>query len=203
MNRRVEHFNLLHAASFKFRGILMVPLVAFAFLCGKWEWEYRPGILAIGLLLFAVGLGLRCWAQRHFKYRLRSGNEHHLAVTGPFAYCRNPVYIGNLLVLAGITTLCEIIWAIPLVLLWGGIVYSLAVRFEELRLTKRFGIEYLNYCAEVSRWLPKAPGPPAEASLTAVGLAGWPRVLLAEWQCLLLLLVPGLKEVVVDYLHTL
>lgn len=196
--RRAGHLNLLHAAAFKLRGLLMVPLVAFVLLCAKWEWEYSPGVWGLGLLLFVAGLGLRCWAQRHFKYRLRTGAERHLAVTGPFAYCRNPVYIGNLLLLTGVTALCELIWAVPLVVLWGGLVYTLAVRFEEFRLTKRFGTDYLRYRDVVPRWLPAAPALLREAWSAAVRPAGWPRVLRAEWQCLVLLLVPVVKEVVVD-----
>ncbi len=148
---RTEHFSLLHAVAFKLRGLSMVPLVVFAFLSVKWEWENGPVVWSLGMPLFLAGLGLRCWAQRHLKYRLRSGGEHHLAVTGPFAYCRNPVYIGNLLLLTGVIVLCELIWVVPVVILWGGIIYTLAVRFEELRLTKRFGIDYLYYRDTVPR----------------------------------------------------
>jgi len=176
----------------------MVPVVAFAVLCTKWEWERRPVVWILGLIMFAAGFGLRCWAQRHFKYRLRSEGEHQLAVTGPFAYYRNPVYIGNLLLLTGVTVLCELIWAVPFVVLWGGLVYALAVRFEEFRLAKRFGAEYRNYCAAVPRWLPTSPVPPREALSTAALPAKWALVLRAEWQCLVLLLIPVVKEVVVN-----
>lgn len=197
INRGTEQFNVLHAAAFKLRGLLMVPLIALGLLCPKSAWELGPVLHTVGLLLFSVGLVVRCWAQRHFKYRLRSRGEHHLAVTGPFAYCRNPVYVGNLLLLTGVTTLCELIWAVPLVLLWGGSVYALAVRFEEFRLAKRFGNNYEDYCAAVPRWIPLMNASPRVACSTLFCPAGWGEVARAEWQCLALLLIPVLKDIVV------
>lgn len=189
--------NRLYAATFKLRGLLMIPPVAFVLLCTRWEWEYEAGVWSLGLLLFAAGMFLRCWAQRHFKYRVRSEGSRELAVTGPFAYCRNPVYIGNLLLLAGVVVLCELIWAVPFVVLWGSLVYALAVRFEEHRLTKRFGRDYLLYRDGVRRWLPSARRM-REAGAVIARPAAWPRVLRAEWQCLALLLVPVVKELVVE-----
>ncbi len=195
-SERCGHVSRFAAAVFKLRGLLMVPVVAFAFLYTGWEWEYEPGVLSLGLLLFAAGLCIRCWSQRHLKYRVRSEGARGLATTGPFACCRNPVYIGNVLLLAGLVMLCELAWAVPLVVCWGALVYTLAVRYEEFRLTKRFGGEYSCYRSRVRRWLPAVPG--LRMVESAASPASWSRVLGAEWQCAVLLAIPAVKEILVE-----
>ncbi len=187
----MKPYRLCDAVAFKLRGLLMVPAVALLLLWHRWEWEYDAGVWATGLLLFAGGVVLRVWAQKHLKYRLRAG--HALATTGPYTVTRNPVYVGNLLLLASLAVLCELPWMIPLVGGWAALVYDRAIRFEEYRLTKRHGDEYVAYQQRVGRWWPR----------TAVGgrtlgarATGWDRAASVEWQCLLLLVIPAIKEII-------
>ncbi len=185
MNKR----DLFCGAVFKLRGVLMIPLVALLFACTRWEWEYEPGIWSLGLAAFLPALLLRVWAQRHLKYRLR--DRPGLSTTGPYAFVRNPVYLANTLILTGLCVLSELLWMVPVVLVWTALVYCLAARFEEVRLAKRFGDAYARYCDRVPAWF---PGIRCNSIAALAPPARWGRAVLAEWQCPLLLAVPIVKE---------
>jgi len=189
-------YRLHQAAAFKLRGILMVPVLLVLFFCTEREWEYELGVWIVGLAPFVAGVALRVWAQRHLKYRLRV--DHGLATTGPYAFMRNPVYVGNLLILAGLCVTCELPWMIPLVCGWAAIVYDSAVRFEEVRLRKRHGDAYAAYCGRVHRWWPRAPSAGAMVP-SAETVCTWARAAAVEWQCLALLLIPAVKELFHPY----
>jgi protein-S-isoprenylcysteine O-methyltransferase Ste14 len=189
-------FSLVHAAVFKLRGVLMLPLVVLLLLCTRWEWEYDPGIWSLGLLFFLSGTVLRFWAQRHLQYR--TGRQRKLAVTGPYQYVRNPVYLGNVLVLIGLAVLCELVWAVPLVVLWTGLVYASAVKFEAARLAGRYGADYERYCEAVLAWCPRLHPLFPGLSCPRRDPAAWGGVFAAEWQCFALLLIPAVKECFTD-----
>ena len=193
LNRRkylMREYNLLHAVFFKTRGVLMVPPLVFLGIFFRWEWEAEWAVWSLGLSIFLLGVAVRVWAQQHLHYRLPEA-ERGLATTGPYAFMRNPVYIGNMLIFAGLCVLCELPWAIPLFCVWAFIVYSLSIRFEEHRLRKRFGEAYIAYCERTPRWLPRKPVWPAA---NAAPVAPLHSALRAEWQCLCLLLIPLAKE---------
>lgn len=76
-----------------------------------------------------------------------------LVTTGPFAYSRNPMYLGHIIFLLGLTlSLQSALAAIIMIVtaLW----FQPRVRRDEKRLTERFGQEYAEYCARVRRWIP-------------------------------------------------
>ncbi len=176
---------------FKRRGILMTPAMALLLLWPWWQCRRGPGLVAVGVLCFSLGIVLRIWAQRHFKYRLRQGRW--LTVTGPFAWTRNPVYIGNLLLFAGLCVLCGLPWLVLAVCGWAFLVYQCAVRFEEQRLAETYGDEYAAYRQRVGRWWPRRP---VGGGALPVGAVGWARAIAVEWHCLLLLLIPVVREAV-------
>src|ERR1700683_5623078 len=66
-------------------------------LVAAFAWFSRPDArsLAIGLPISALGLLLRAWATGHVEKNIR------LAKSGPYAYVRNPLYLGTLLAAAG------------------------------------------------------------------------------------------------------
>jgi protein-S-isoprenylcysteine O-methyltransferase Ste14 len=77
---------------------------------------------------------------------------------GVFAHCRNPLYLGNFLILAGLAIVHHG-WAMYLVVLpFFMFAYSALVRSEEEYLAERFGEEYSFYCARVPRWWPIMSG---------------------------------------------
>ena len=78
-----------------------------------------------------------------------------LVATGLYRFVRNPMYVGDLMVLAGEALLFRS---------WGLALYSAVIwqvldqfirRYEEPTLLRRHGEEYTRYCEQVYRWLPR------------------------------------------------
>ncbi len=185
---RHSTFEIFRAVVFKIRGLLMVPLLVFLVLC-TWRTSQRDlAESVVGLLLFSAGLLVRIWAQTHLRYRLHA--ERRVATTGPYAHVRNPVYLGNILMLAALALLCRLPWIIPVVVLWGLLVYQLSIGFEEERLGERFGQEFKTYCLQVPRWFPRWSVP---EKLKHGLRTTWLSAAAVEWHCLLLLLIPAAR----------
>lgn len=167
----------------------MVPPLAYAFLHFDAHFEHSVAAWVLGALVFFFGVVIRVAAQRHFGYRL--GTPMQLATTGPFRYVRNPVYWGNLAILAGLALMAETPLMAPLLVLWGFLVYSLSVRFEEQRLLRRFGSEYEHYLATTPRWIPRfnSVGLPASKQV-----ATWRKSFAVEFHCIFLIVLPIAKE---------
>ena len=78
----------------------------------------------------------------------------YLVTNKLYRWTRNPMYAGVLLVLSGEAALFGNI-ALPVYLAVAGLGFHLFVTlYEEPHLTRTFGQSYLNYCAQVPRWLP-------------------------------------------------
>ncbi|HTB18415.1 MAG TPA: methyltransferase [Bryobacteraceae bacterium] len=103
-------------------------------LVAAFAWFSRPDArsLAIGLPVSALGLLLRGWATGHVEKNIR------LAESGPYAYVRNPLYLGTLLAAAGFAIAARQ-W--PLALLFGVVfvfIYLPAIELEEQHLRQLF-----------------------------------------------------------------
>jgi steroid 5-alpha reductase family enzyme len=82
-----------------------------------------------------------------------SGPPDLLLTSGPYAYTRNPMYLGHLIFLLGLAlaTNSLLAWALLLANIpW----FHRRVLVDEARLRAKFGAEYDAYCARVRRWLP-------------------------------------------------
>ena len=123
--------------------------------------ESRDAITwAPGLVLLACGEGLRLWgvAVVGKESRTRGGGVGRLATHGPYAYVRNPLYLGNCLLTLGATFISELLWLIPVVVALFVVQYVPIVLWEERVLAERFGPQYATYCRQVPRWLPRWRG---------------------------------------------
>lgn len=179
---------------YKLRGALIAPAYLFTIACVYRESEHWM-TLAFGLVLFAAGFSLRVWSQMHLHYRLK---EHKiLTTTGPYSLVRNPIYIGNTLILIGTTLTAELMWFVPVMLLACMLTYSLVVRYEERHLREKYGVPYHDFLDDVPRWVPRM----TEGSDLVTGrhLRFFLPSLLAEIHILLLLLLPLAKEVIITY----
>ena len=110
----------------------------------------RPSIflLLIGGAIAAVGLMIRAWGSGH----LRKNEE--VTVSGPYAFTRNPLYLGSFLLGLGFTVAAGVWWlALVFAALFLGI-YFPVMGVEADELTKRFGDEYKQYAKRVSLFLP-------------------------------------------------
>ncbi|MEY3700935.1 MAG: hypothetical protein RLZZ25_1699 [Gemmatimonadota bacterium] len=141
---------------FRNRGWLPVPFLLVPLLA--------PGGMAlrttiIGAVLMLLGEAWRMWgvATAGTVTRRRSRNVQKLVNHGPFAWSRNPLYVGNFLIWMGVITISGVLWFLPVAILLFALEYFYIVRYEEGVLESIFGREYLDYKARVPRWIPRPP----------------------------------------------
>jgi protein-S-isoprenylcysteine O-methyltransferase Ste14 len=79
----------------------------------------------------------------------------NLVTEGMFGVCRNPLYVGNMLIYVGVF----LMHGNPMVMVLGitlyAFIYQCIIYAEEAYLLNKFGEGYLAYCADVPRWIPK------------------------------------------------
>lgn len=112
-----------------------------------------------GIVVGAVGVGLMFSCVFTF-IRLGRGTPapfdapRRLVIRGPYRVVRNPMYIGAATVLAGVAIFFEspeiVIYAALFLLFF----HLFVVFYEEPRLRRRFGPDYVAYCHRVGRWWP-------------------------------------------------
>ncbi|MDQ3674500.1 MAG: isoprenylcysteine carboxylmethyltransferase family protein [Gemmatimonadota bacterium] len=144
------------ATLFRHRGwlpllFLGVPLV----LPGStslYRWEVGLALVFIGEAIRLAGV-----AAAGSVTRRRSRNVQRLVTYGIFAWCRNPLYVGNFLIWMGFVTISGVLWFLPIALVLFAVEYELIVRYEEGVLESTFGREYIEYKNETPRWLPRPP----------------------------------------------
>ena len=117
----------------------------------------------LGLVPVALGLAGLAWVMvtgfasvSKLPDRVKLGlTPIHLLTSGPFAWSRNPMYVGELTVWVGwslfygsvaVAAVCPVIWAL---------VAFIIVPREERSLAACFGETYLRYKQQVPRWLEK------------------------------------------------
>lgn len=119
--------------------------------------EHMKDIVA--LLIAFAGLAMR-GTVIGYAYIKRGGLNkkvyaENLVTEGLFGICRNPLYVGNVLIYAGVF----LMHGNPLVILLGNaaflFIYQCIILAEEQYLEDKFGEGYNRYCAEVPRWIPK------------------------------------------------
>lgn len=145
---------LLQSSSF--RTFVLYPAIVVA-----WELLYNQGRLRFEPWF----LPLLAWGYLQYRlvgrYRIRLGGggpgmdtpPERLVVSGAFAWCRNPMYLGHIIFLLGLTlslrselaaviTLATTVW------------FQFRVARDEKRLRERFGQPYVDYSGRVKRWIP-------------------------------------------------
>ncbi|MDE3052510.1 MAG: isoprenylcysteine carboxylmethyltransferase family protein [Gemmatimonadota bacterium] len=76
-----------------------------------------------------------------------------LIVRGPFGVTRNPLYLGMVLLYAGMAFWLDALWPLVLLLPLVFVIQAYAIAREERYLARRFGDAYLDYCRRVRRWI--------------------------------------------------
>ena len=110
--------------------------------------QARPWTLIVGGLVALPGLALRAWATGHLR------KNDALAATGPYAYTRNPLYLGSLVIGLGFTIAAgRLILGLVFAALFLGI-YVPVMRVEAKTLAELFGKDYQDYAAAVPLFLP-------------------------------------------------
>ena len=150
---------------FKYRNFLFVFLYLLLFLPSPElfradlfgpNYFYLP--IIIGLLITILGEVIR-GVTIGLAYIVRGGKDgkvyaEELVTQGIFNHCRNPLYVGNILMLLGVgilsNSLIYVLIVMP-VFIW---IYHAIVLAEENFLYGKFGEQYTSYCKRVNRWIP-------------------------------------------------
>ncbi len=120
-------------------------------LLAAFAWLARPSLrsMMIGLPVSSLGLLLRGWAAGHL------AKDRELATSGPYAYIRNPLYLGTLIAAFGIVLAARNVWLACLFAVVFLFVYLPSVELEEQHLREIFG-DYATYAGKVNRFLPRS-----------------------------------------------
>jgi len=117
---------------------------------GVWA-DFAGGLLVGGgLVLMALAFAE---FRRHRTTIIPHQEAERLIQTGIYRRSRNPIYLGDMLILAGLILRWDAVLSLPLlpVLLW-----VLETRFvipEENRLRRKFRAEFGRYCLKTRRWV--------------------------------------------------
>jgi protein-S-isoprenylcysteine O-methyltransferase Ste14 len=114
-------------------------------------------LLMIGVLLVASAVALEIAAAMAFRKARTSIMPHRAATTlvtsGPFRFTRNPIYLGNTMLVAGAGLVFGVGW-LPVAAIAAAVaVHFLAVLREERHLANIFGDEWQQYAQRVPRWV--------------------------------------------------
>jgi len=118
--------------------------------------NFARTVILFGSLLVFVSAALRSWGAAYLRTEVVHDTTQHaeaLVADGPFRYTRNPLYLANLPMAAGIGVLASRSGFIFLVLANWIFVYRLIFR-EETSLLKNQGASYQAYCEAVPRFWP-------------------------------------------------
>jgi protein-S-isoprenylcysteine O-methyltransferase Ste14 len=110
----------------------------------------RPALkpLLVGIALSLIGLGIRAWAAGHLR------KEKELAVSGPYRFSRNPLYLGNVVIGLGFAV-GSWSWIVAAVLAAYFLIFYPVVIFEERRrMRKLFPESYGTYERSVPLFFP-------------------------------------------------
>ena len=105
--------------------------------------------VAAGTVIVLAGVAVRTWAVGH----LRKASA--LSTTGPYAFVRNPLYLGSFILGGGFVLAANVWWlAVIFTVLMAGIYLPVAF-VEEGDLRQLFGAEFENYRANVPAFFPR------------------------------------------------
>ena len=139
--------------------IYLLPLTSGLLLDRKAHIPFLPRGVAriLGWPLVGGGMALAGWAFRTMlaaETTIRPDKPvSKLIQDGPFRYTRNPIYLSDAMIYAGIAMLRNSLWAIVLLPLGMFVIQREVMEREERYLERAFGEEYLDYKRRVRRWI--------------------------------------------------
>lgn len=143
--------------------ILYISAAAAAILAGIFiplPWLPAPAkdlLFAVGIICIVAAIALDFSAMRQMHSAktpiLPTKSAEHLITKGAFAVSRNPIYVGNTLLMTGVALMAGNVWFILFGLCAAFATQKLAIEREERHLTQRFGKRYIDYTKRVRRWI--------------------------------------------------
>lgn len=138
---------------FRYRSYTPIPYLIIIAIFAK------PTIISIivGFLFVFIGECIRLWGVAIAGSETRTTGPvggTFLVTDGPFAYVRNPLYLGNIMMYSGIGIMANTPVLAIIGLIFFYLQYTLIVSLEEEALLKKFDEKYLQYVQSVPRFLP-------------------------------------------------
>lgn len=169
---------------FRFRSLTPVPVLALiAWLLHRSRGHETPlALVAAGVFVSLLGQALRFYTLGQVQDGTSGQDDvleaRALNTRGPYARVRNPLYLGNLLICAGLMLAARdpLAAAVGLAFFFGE--YFFIIRAEEDFLSTQHGERYAQYLRDVPRWVPRLT--PAYEGRLRDGAFDWRRALKKE-----------------------
>lgn len=141
--------------------VLLAPIAIAAVLTRphiEFEGIGEFAIELVAWVLFFAGACWRWWATLFIGGR----KIHELVTQGPYSMCRNPLYVGTLLMAFSVAVFLQSVTLFVAIVVVGGLYLWITVPIEERRLLALYGDQFQAYCRRVPRlvpnpWLYSAP----------------------------------------------
>ena len=117
---------------------------------GTWA-DFAGGLLVGGgLVLMALAFAE---FRRHKTTVIPHQEADRLITSGIFKRSRNPIYLGDALILAGLILRWDAVLALPLVPIFVWVIEKRFIIAEEDRLRRKFRMDFARYCEKTRRWI--------------------------------------------------
>ena len=141
---------------FKYRSYIPLPILLLMLLF----FDGNKNSFIIGIIILGIGELIRLWGISYAGEETRNTKRlkaNYLVTQGPFAFVRNPLYIGNMLIYLGFGIFSNALFPYLqiITMVWFIFQYTLIVLIEEDFLEHRFGIDYQIYKESVPRFIPR------------------------------------------------
>lgn len=175
---------------FRTRNALFPLLYLTLFVSQQQVSQNAVAMLLAGAAVALLGQGIRVLTVG-LDYIVRGGRQRKvyadsLVQTGLFAHCRNPLYLGNLLMIIGFGVAANNPWYLAIAMPLFFLGYACIIAAEETYLLGRFGDDYRRYCAHTPRLLPRLAGMSETLRTFAFN---WRRVVVKEYTTLCMTLL--------------
>ncbi|MDJ0627729.1 MAG: isoprenylcysteine carboxylmethyltransferase family protein [Rhodobacter sp.] len=117
---------------------------------GAWARWAGPILVVAGIALMAAAI----WQMNRAKTTVIPHQDPtSLVASGIFRYSRNPIYLGDALILTGLILRWDAVLAVPLIPAFVWVIHMRFIRHEERRLEERFPTDFDAYRAATRRWI--------------------------------------------------
>jgi protein-S-isoprenylcysteine O-methyltransferase Ste14 len=116
------------------------------------DFAFAAGIIVIVGAIWIDIAALQAMLRAGTPY-LPTRRAEHLVTGGPFAFTRNPIYLGNTMLMLGAGLVFGLLWFLPAAVIAAFLTQRIAIEAEEKHLESRFGRAYRDYRKKVRRWI--------------------------------------------------
>ncbi len=147
---------------YHYRNLLFPIIYALLFVPSPQIFESPFVAFIVGLIIALAGQTVR-GATIGLEYIIRGGKNRKvyaekLVTGGIFSHCRNPLYVGNVLIIFGLGFIANSLLFVGIICPLFVFFWQAIIRAEENFLYNKFGAEYLEYMETVNRWIPNFSG---------------------------------------------